>query len=152
MLREFFKDFRAFIRRGNVIDLAVAVIMGGAFGQMVTTLVNDVIMPPIGLSLGKVDFSNLYINLSKKHYPSLAAAKAAGAPIIQYGLFLNTVVNFLIVSLVIFIAIRQLSRLKKPEPVKAPNTKICRFCRSEIPLDPHFAPVFWACVHFRQEF
>ncbi|MCL6445818.1 MAG: large conductance mechanosensitive channel protein MscL [Alicyclobacillus sp.] len=135
MLREFFKDFRAFIRRGNVMDLAVAVIMGGAFGQMVTALVNDVIMPPIGLLLGKVDFSNLYINLSKKHYPSLAAAKAAGAPIIQYGLFLNTVVNFLIVSLVIFIAIRQLSRLKKPGPVKAPNTKICRFCRSEIPLE-----------------
>ncbi|WP_206831673.1 large conductance mechanosensitive channel protein MscL [Alicyclobacillus fructus] len=135
MFREFFKDFRAFIRRGNVMDLAVAVIIGGAFGQMITALVNDVIMPPIGLLLGKVDFSNLYINLSGKHYASLAAAKAAGAPIIQYGSFLNTVVNFLIISLVIFIAIRQLSRFKKAEPAKAPTTKTCRFCRSEIPLE-----------------
>ncbi len=135
VFRAFFKDFRAFIRRGNVMDLAVAVIVGGAFGQMVTALVNDVIMPPIGLLLGKVDFSNLYLNLSGKHYSSLAAAKAAGAPIIQYGLFLNTVVNFLIVSLVIFVAIRQLSRLRKAEPAKAPTTKTCRFCKSEIPIE-----------------
>lgn len=102
---------------------------------MVTALVNDVIMPPIGLLLGKVDFSNLYINLSGKRYPSLAAAKAAGAPIIQYGLFLNTVVNFFIISFVIFLAIRQMSRFKKSEPAKVPTTKACPFCRSDIPLD-----------------
>lgn len=135
-----FKEFRTFIVRGNVLDLAIAVIMGAAFGQIVTSLVNDIIMPPIGLVLGKVNFTNLYINLSSKHYASLAQAKAAGAPTINYGSFINTILNFLIIAFVIFIVIRQVNRLKKPAPVVAPTTKSCAFCISEIPLEATRCP------------
>lgn len=135
-----FKEFRTFIVRGNVLDLAIAVIMGAAFGQIVTSLVNDIIMPPIGLVLGKVNFTNLYINLSNKHYASLAQAKAAGAPTINYGSFINTILNFLIIAFVIFIVIRQVNRLKKPAPVVAPTTKSCAFCISEIPLEATRCP------------
>src|SRR5580765_300948 len=97
-----FKDFKAFIMKGNVLDLAVAVIIGGAFGAIVTSLVNDVVMPPIGMILGNVDFKDLFISLNRQSYPTLAAAKAAAAPVIAYGQFLNTVINFLIIALVIF--------------------------------------------------
>lgn len=128
------KDFRVFIMRGNVLDLAVAFIIGGAFGKIVTSLVNDIIMPPIGLILGRVDFSNLFINLSRKHYNSLAQAKAAGAPTINYGTFLNTVVNFLIVSFALFFVIRQFRRFRKEAQASAPITKTCTFCLSEISL------------------
>ena len=129
-----FKEFKAFIMRGNVLDLAVAVIIGGAFGKIVSSLVNDVLMPPIGLLLGNVDFSSLFVNLSGKDYPSLASAKAAGAATINYGLFLNTVIDFVIVALVIFLVIRAASRLKRPEPAPAPATKECPYCFSNIPI------------------
>jgi len=130
------KEFKAFAMRGNVLDMAVGVIIGGAFGKIVTSLVNDIIMPPIGLVLGKVDFGNLYLNLSGASYASLAEAKAAGAATINYGLFLNTVLDFLIVAFALFLVIRQVNRLAaKPAPVPAaPTTKECPFCYSNIPV------------------
>ena len=130
------KDFKEFVMRGNVLDLAVAVIIGGAFGAIVTSLVNDIVMPPIGLVLGHVDFKDLFISLNGQSYASLAAAKAAAAPVIAYGQFLNTVINFLIVALVIFMTVRQASKLrKKPAPAPAaPTTKVCQFCCTPIPI------------------
>ena len=129
------KEFKDFIMRGNVLDLAVAVIIGAAFGKIVSSLVNDVLMPPIGLLLGKVDFSNLYINLSGTSYASLTAAQAAGAPTVNYGLFLNNVINFLIVALVIFLLIRAANTIQRPKPVPtAPTTKECPYCLSTIPI------------------
>lgn len=128
------KDFKAFIMRGNVLDLAVAVIIGAAFGAIVTSAVNDVVMPPIGLLLGKVDFKDLFIALDGRSFPNLAAAKAAGAPVIAYGQFMNTVVNFLIVAFVIFLVVRAANKLQKPEPVAAPTTKDCPFCCTAIPV------------------
>ena len=109
------KEFRDFIMRGNVLDLAVAVIIGAAFNSVVNSLVNDVIMPPIGWILGGVDFSNLFIDLSGKGYASLVAAEEAGAPIIKYGLFVNNVINFLIIAFVIFTIIKQVNRMQKPK-------------------------------------
>ena len=127
------KEFKNFILRGNVMDLAIAVIIGGAFGKIVTSLVNDVLMPPIGLLLGKVDFSNLYLNMSATKYASLAEAQAAGAPTLNYGLFLNNVVNFLIVALVIFLLIRAMNKLpKKAEAPVEVNTKECPYCMTTI--------------------
>lgn len=131
------KEFRAFIMRGNVIDLAVAVIIGAAFGKIITSLVSDVLMPPIGLLVGKVDFSNLYLNLSGTAYPSLAAAKAAGAATVNYGLFLNAAFDFLIVAFVLFMVIRTSNRMQLAlaKPVAAPPaTKDCPFCAMAIPL------------------
>lgn len=130
------KEFRAFIMRGNVLDLAVAVIIGAAFGKIVTSFVNDVLMPPIGLLLGNVDFSNLYINLSGGSYATLADAQAAGAATINYGLFLNTVIDFLIVALVIFLVIRQVNRLQraKEAPPAEPTAKDCPFCFNSISI------------------
>jgi large conductance mechanosensitive channel len=127
------KEFKNFVMRGNVVDLAVAVIIGGAFGKIITSLVNDIIMPPIGLLLGKVDFSNLYLNMSKVKYGSLAEAQAAGAPTLNYGLFLNNVVNFLIVALIIFIIIHAMDRLiKKEGQVVEVTTRKCPYCITEI--------------------
>lgn len=132
------KDFKEFIMRGNVVDMAVGVIIGGAFGKIVTSLVSDVIMPPIGRLTGGVDFSSLYINLSGTAYTSLAEAQKAGAATINYGLFLNTVINFLIVAGAIFLMISQMNKLKtkfdKPAPAAAPSTKECPLCLSVIPL------------------
>lgn len=129
-----FKEFKEFVMRGNVLDLAVAVIIGAAFGRIVTSLVNDIVMPPIGLLTGKVDFSSLFIDLSGQNHPTLAAAKAAGAATINYGMFLNTIVDFLIVAFVIFLVVRQANKLKaKPAPA-APNTKDCGFCFTSIPI------------------
>jgi large conductance mechanosensitive channel len=127
------KDFKAFVMRGNVLDLAVAVIIGAAFGGIVTSAVNDVIMPPIGLALGRVDFKDLFITLGGQSYPTLAAAKTAGAPVIAYGQFLNTVINFLIIAFVIFLIVRAASRFQKPAPAAAPTTKDCRFCCTPVP-------------------
>jgi len=127
-------EFKKFIQRGSVIDLAVGVIIGGAFGSIVNSLVNDVIMPPIGLLIGNVDFSDLYINLSGGNYLSLADAQSAGAVTINIGLFINSVINFLILAFVIFILVRQVNKLQKPEPVAVPSTKECQFCFSSIPL------------------
>jgi large conductance mechanosensitive channel len=125
------KDFKAFIMKGNVLDLAVAVIIGAAFGAIVTSLVSDVVMPPIGLLLGNVDFKDLFVSLNGQAYPTLAAAKAAAAPVIAYGQFLNTVVNFLIVAFVIFMVVRAASRFQKPAD---PTTKDCTFCCGAIPI------------------
>jgi len=130
------KEFWAFIMRGNVLDLAVAVIIGAAFGKIVTSFVNDVLMPPIGLLLGNVDFSNLYINLSGGSYATLADAQAAGAATINYGLFLNTVIDFLIVALVIFLVIRQVNRLQRAKEAlpAEPTAKDCPFCFNSISI------------------
>ena len=130
------KEFKEFIMRGNVLDLAVAVIIGAAFGKIVTSFVNDIIMPPIGLLLGNVDFTNLFINLSSQHYDTLAAAQEAGAATINYGIFLNTIIDFLIVALVIFFVIRAANSMKKQEePAPAePTTKQCSYCYTEIPI------------------
>jgi|SRR5712671_3682466 len=129
------KEFKEFAIRGNVMDLAVAVIVGAAFGKVVTSLINDVLMPPIGLLLGHVDFTNLFIDLSGKHLESVAAAKAAGAPILAYGLFINTVIEFVIIAFVVFMMIRPLNRMKPaPAPAApAPATKECPYCCSSIP-------------------
>ena len=135
------EEFKKFVMRGNVLDLAVAVVIGGAFGAIVTSFVNDVLMPPIGLLLGRVDFSTLFVNLSGGSYPSVAAAKAAGAPTLNYGLFLNAVVNFLIVAFAIFLLLRQVSRfLVKPTPAAASTTKECAYCTSAIPLRARRCP------------
>lgn len=114
------KEFKEFAMRGNVVDLAIGIIIGGAFGKIVTSLVNDVIMPPIGLLLGKVDFSSLFINLSGEDYATLAAAQEAGAPVIRYGAFVNTVLDFTIVAFAIFLVVRAMNRLKKAEPPPPP--------------------------------
>jgi large conductance mechanosensitive channel len=130
-----FKDFKEFVMRGNVLDMAVGIVIGASFGGIVTSFVNDVMMPPIGLLLGRVDFSNLFINLTGRHYDSVAAAKAAGAATLNYGVFLNTVINFLIVAFAIFLLVRQVNRLRaKPAPAPAPPTKSCPYCCSAIAL------------------
>jgi large conductance mechanosensitive channel len=131
-----FKEFKEFAMRGNVLDMAVGIIIGAAFGKIITSFVGDILMPPLGLLLGKVDFSNLFISLSGQSYPSLATAKAAGAPTINYGMFLNTVLDFLIVAFAIFLLIRQVNRfLPKPAPAPAPaSTRECPRCLSAIPL------------------
>jgi len=129
------KEFKEFAMRGNVVDLAVGVIIGAAFGKIVASLVEDVIMPPIGRLLGHVDFSGLFINLSDKSYETLAAAKAAGAPTLNYGIFVNSVINFLIVAFAVFMVVQQVSRWsKKPEAPTAPTTKDCPQCAMTIPL------------------
>jgi large conductance mechanosensitive channel len=129
-----FKEFKNFIMKGNVIDLAVAVVIGAAFGAIVTSLVNDIIMPLIGQVTGKVNFTDLFINLSGGSYTSLAAAKAAGAATVNYGVFINAIINFLIIAFVIFLIVRQVNKLKKaPEPV-APKTKDCPYCFTAIPI------------------
>jgi large conductance mechanosensitive channel len=130
-----FREFREFAMRGNVVDLAIGIIIGAAFGKIVTSLVSDIIMPPIGLLLGGVDFSSLFINLSGQPYASLAEAKAAGAPTINYGLFLNTVIDFIIVAFAIFLVVQLINRLRRqPEAAATPTTKECPFCASVIPL------------------
>src|SRR5215831_17176866 len=117
------KEFKEFIMRGNVMDLAVGIVIGAAFGKIVTSFVSDILMPPIGLALGKVDFTNLFIDLSGKHYATLAEAKAAGAATINYGIFLNTLIEFLIVAFAIFLVVRVANRLRKPP--EAPPSREC---------------------------
>jgi large conductance mechanosensitive channel len=123
------KEFKAFAMRGNVVDMAVGIVIGAAFGRIVTSFVNDVIMPPIGLMMGNLDFSSLFINLSGTDYASLAAAEEAGAPVIKYGLFINNVLDFVIVAFAIFIVIRAMNRLKKkeeeaPKPPPEPSAEV----------------------------
>jgi large conductance mechanosensitive channel len=127
------REFKEFMSRGNVIDLAVAVVIGGAFGKIVTSLVEGVIMPPIGLLLGKADFSNLFIDLSGQRPVSLADAQLKGLPVIAYGMFLNDVVTFLIIALVIFLLVKTVNRLRAQAP-PPPNTKDCPYCLTAIPL------------------
>ena len=130
------KEFREFISRGNVIDLAVGVIIGAAFGKIVTTLVENVIMPPIGLVLGRIDFSSLFLVLdSSKGIPaSLADAKTKGIPVIAYGQFINDIVGFIIVALAVFVLVKQVNRLKRPVPVAAAATKDCPYCLMAVPI------------------
>ena len=128
------KEFRDFAARGNVIDLAVGVIIGAAFGKIVASAVSDVIMPPLGMAIGRVDFKNLFIALNGLQYPSLEAAKQAGAPTINYGIFINTIIEFVLVAFAVFLLIRQINRLKGPAPVEALDTRDCPFCASKIPI------------------
>jgi large conductance mechanosensitive channel len=130
-----FKEFKEFAMRGNVLDMAVGIIIGAAFGQIVNSFVQDVLMPPIGRLLGHVDFSNLFISLTEKHYDTLAAAKAAGAATLNYGVFLNTVINFLIVAFAVFLLVREVNRfVAKPAPAAAPTTRDCPYCLSSVPI------------------
>lgn len=133
------KEFKAFVMRGNVLDLAVGIIIGAAFGSIVKSLVDDVIMPPIGLALGDVDFANLFVILKEgakaaPPYATLADAKAAGAVTINYGLFINNLITFIIVAFAVFLVIRTANRLRPPEAAEAPNTKDCPYCRMPIPV------------------
>jgi len=131
------KEFKEFSVKGNVLDMAIGIIIGTAFGKIVTSLVNDIIMPPIGLILGKVNFSNLFINLSGQQYESIEAAKAAGAATINYGMFINVVIDFIIVAFIMFLVVKQVNKLKRPAPAPAPSaptTKECPFCFSTIPI------------------
>jgi large conductance mechanosensitive channel len=141
MFREFkefamFKEFREFALKGNVIDMAIGVIIGVAFGKIVTSLVSDILMPPLGLLMGKVDFASLFINLSRGSYPSLTAAKAAGAPTINYGVFFQTILDFVVVAFVVFLLVKQINRLnRQPDaPAAVPTTKDCPYCLSNIPI------------------
>lgn len=130
------QEFKKFLMRGNVLDLAVAVIVGGAFGKITTSLVNDVLMPPLGLILGKADFSALYLNMGGQHYASLSEAEKAGAPIIRYGLFLNNIINFLIVAFAIFIVVKAATKVTSLVPKRAAEAKMkdCPFCISSVPV------------------
>jgi large conductance mechanosensitive channel len=140
-------EFKKFIMRGNVLDLAVGVIIGAAFGKIVASLVNDILMPVIGLALGKVDFSGLFINL-KPGTPveTLAAAKAAKVPVLAYGLFLNVAFEFLIIAFVIFLIVKGVNKLQKPAPAAAPATKPCPECTTEIPLAARRCPACTAVI------
>jgi large conductance mechanosensitive channel len=127
------KEFKAFAMRGNVIDLAVGVIIGAAFGKIITSFVNDILMPPIGLLMGKVDFTNLYVSLTGAKYTSLAEAQEAGAPTLNYGLFINNIIDFLIVAFIIFLMIRAINRLSRKEEKPAEvTTRECPFCQTSI--------------------
>jgi large conductance mechanosensitive channel len=129
-----FKEFREFIARGNVLDLAVGIVIGAAFGKIVTSFVNDILMPPIGLLIRHVDFKELFINLSGTSYQTLAEAKAAGAPTLNYGTFVNTVLEFLVVAFAIFLVVRAANRMRRPGEPATPTTQECPYCRMMVPL------------------
>ncbi len=139
-----FKEFKAFAMRGNVLDLAIGIIIGGAFGTVVKSMVDDVIMPPIGLALGRVDFKNLFTVLKEGKtappYASLADAQAAGAVTVNYGAFINNIVTFLIVAFAVFMVVRAANRLRPAEAAAAPTTKDCPFCRMPIPVGASRCP------------
>jgi large conductance mechanosensitive channel len=134
------KEFKEFAVKGNVMDMAVGIIIGAAFGKIVASLVDDVVLPPLGLLLHHVDFSNLFITLGGGDFPTIAAAKAAGAPTLNYGLFLNSVLNFLIVGFVVFIMVRQINSWKKAPAPAIPNTRDCPYCLTPIPLKASKCP------------
>jgi large conductance mechanosensitive channel len=133
---DMFKEFKEFALKGNVVDLAIAVIIGGAFGKIITSLVNDILMPPFGMLLGGVNFTDLFISLDGQTYPSLAVATAAGAPTINYGVFLNNIISFLIIAWVLFLVVKAMNAMKKaPAPAAAePATRTCPQCATEIPI------------------
>ena len=137
-------EFREFISRGNVVDMAVGVIVGGAFSTIVNSLVNDIIMPVISIATGKIDFSSMFIALNGEHYASLNAAKDAGAAVFAYGSFIQNVIQFLLIAFVLFMVIKGINKahdtFEKPKPAEAPTTKICPFCKSEIPVDATRCP------------
>ena len=128
-------EFKEFIMRGNVMDMAVGVIVGGAFNTIVQSLVNDIIMPVISLATGKIDFSNLFISLNGEKYASLAAAQEAGASVFAYGNFIQNILQFLIVAFALFAVIKGMNKLRRPAPEAAPTTKICPFCKNEVPIE-----------------
>ena len=127
-------EFKKFATRGNVIDLAIGVIIGGAFGKIVTSLVNDIVMPLLGMILGRIDFGNMFLTLDGKSYATIALAKAAGVATLNYGLFLNNIVDFLIIAFTIFLVVQQANRLRRKEPAAAPATKTCIYCQTQIPI------------------
>ena len=129
------KEFKEFIMRGNVMDMAVGVIVGGAFSAIVNSLVNDILMPVISLATGKIDFYNLFIALDGGEYASLAAAQEAGAAVFAYGAFIQAIIQFLIIAFCIFMVVKGMNKLRKPEPEAAPTTKVCPFCKNEVPLE-----------------
>lgn len=129
-----FKEFKEFIQKGNVMDLAVAVIIGGAFGKIVSSLVDDVVMPVVSLATGKVDFTNLFVTLNGQEYATLEAAKEAGAATLNYGSFIQQIINFLIIAFVVFIMVKSMNKLRKEEPEVEPTTKICPFCQTDVPI------------------
>ncbi|WP_457607797.1 large conductance mechanosensitive channel protein MscL [Nitratifractor sp.] len=136
-----FEDFKKFLIKGNMVDMAVGFIFGAAFATIVKSLVNNIIMPPLGLLLGKVDFSQLFIPLDGKEYASLAALEKAGAPAIKYGLFVNDFISFIILGFVVFMMVRFYNRLtEKPAPEVAPTTKVCPECAMEIPIEAKKCP------------
>jgi large conductance mechanosensitive channel len=128
------KEFKEFAMRGNVIDMAVGIILGASFGKIVSSLVSDMIMPPIGLVTGKMDFSNLFINLSSTSYATLAEAQKAGVPTINYGIWLMHVIDFALVAFAVFMLVRAMNQLKRQEPAAAPATRECPLCLSAIPI------------------
>jgi large conductance mechanosensitive channel len=128
------KEFKAFMMRGNVLDLAVGLIIGSAFSAIISSLVDDIIMPPIGLLLGRVDFSELFINLSGQQYESLAQAQEAGAATINYGIFINTLIQFIIIAFAVFLLVHQANRMKRSDPPTPPSTKTCPHCFTTIPI------------------
>lgn len=134
------KEFKVFAMRGNVIDLAIGVIIGGAFGKIVSSFVVDVIMPLIGLLLGNVNFTNLFVNLGPVKYETLVAAQEAGAPTLNYGIFINAIIDFLIVAFVIFLVVKGINKMQKPAPVAPPTTKKCPFCFTDIALEAKRCP------------
>jgi large conductance mechanosensitive channel len=136
------KEFKEFAMKGNVLDMAIGIILGVAIGAVVNSLVKDIIMPPIGLLLGKVDFTNLFVSLDGQAYPSLAAAQTTGAPTINYGIFINTIISFLVIAFVLFMIIRTINRSRKaaPAPPAAPATKKCPYCLSQVPLKASRCP------------
>jgi len=134
------KEFKEFAMKGNVLDMAIGIIIGAAFGKIVSSFVSDVLMPPIGLALGKMDFSSLFVNLSDKSYASLAEAKAAGAPTLNYGIFFNAILDFLIVAFVIFLIVKQVNRFKAKQVVPPPATKDCPHCMTAIPIKANRCP------------
>jgi len=134
------KEFRDFIAKGNLVEIAVAFVMGAAFGALVKSLVFDIIMPVVGKLAGGVDFASLYVNLSGTPYPSAQAAREAGAAAIYYGAFINTVINFLIISFVVFLIVKAVMRLKRPKEAPAPTTKECPYCKMQIPLSATRCP------------
>ncbi|MDE6517178.1 MAG: large conductance mechanosensitive channel protein MscL [Acetatifactor sp.] len=139
-MKKFFKEFKEFAVKGNMMDLAVGMIIGSAFTSIVNSLVNDIFMPVISIFTGKLDFSNLFISLDGNHYPTLAAAQEAGAATLSYGSFISGMINFLIMAFVVFMIVKALNKLKKEEPKPAPTTKKCPFCMSEIALEATRCP------------
>ena len=135
-----FKEFKEFVMKGNVLDMAIGIIIGAAFGKIITSFVSDILMPPLGLLLGKMDFSSLFINLSGQSYPTIAAAKTAGAATLNYGIFINTIIDFLIVAFAIFLLIRQVNKMKRQTAAAASTTKDCPFCASAIPIPAKRCP------------
>jgi large conductance mechanosensitive channel len=135
------QEFKEFAMRGNVVDMAVGVVIGAAFGKIVTSFVNDILMPPIGLALGRVDFTNLFVSLTGQSYPSVAAAKAAGAPTLNYGIFIQTLIDFVIVAFAIFLVVKAVNRVMPKEEAAAPAlTRECPLCTMSIPVKARRCP------------